>query len=112
MPGRSGVGEGGKTGFVRKGLLAARRMRRGVLPDLLLTAAIAALIWASIGLHLVQERQQVESDALQEARNLARSAAESMNRTVAGIDRTLLFVRSAYAADPAAFDLVRWVRRN
>ena len=78
--------------------------------DLLLVGGTCGLLWAGIGLLLHQQRADLLRDAVHDTYNLARSFQENTIRTVDAIDRTLLFLRSAYAADPDHFDLASWNR--
>ncbi|CAH2599214.1 Histidine kinase [Rhodovastum atsumiense] len=88
-----------------------RRRDVGILHYVLVLSIILG-IWASIGIFLRQERLQLEQAARLEASNLARALADSTFATLQQIDALLLFARDAYAADPDAFDLPAFVRRQ
>jgi signal transduction histidine kinase/CheY-like chemotaxis protein len=72
-------------------------------------ALIIALLALAVGLHLHEEYKQSEQDAVAESSSLANAYAENTLRLVEEIDRLLLVLRHAYAADPAGFRLDQWV---
>jgi signal transduction histidine kinase/DNA-binding response OmpR family regulator len=86
----------------------AMSRRFAVVPLVLVLLAIS-LVWAGIGVHLVQERAQVERDAIQDGGNLARGFGENINRMIEGVDQIIKVLRAAYAQNPATFDLARLV---
>jgi signal transduction histidine kinase/CheY-like chemotaxis protein len=66
------------------------------------------IIWIGIYTRLLREYEQAETDAYQQTRNLAHGSADNLQRTLEGIDQTLILVRDAYMRDPEHFDLGRW----
>lgn len=90
--------------------LARGRGPARLLPELLVTLALVALIWISVHLVLLNTYETAEHNAIQETGNLSVALADSATRVVAGIDQTLLAIRAAYAADPEHFNLDDWDR--
>ena len=78
--------------------------------DFAFTIAICALLWAGIAVFLTQQRSFLLLDAAHDTSSFARAFQENTTRTIEAIDRTLLFLRSSYAADPDGFDLPHWQR--
>ncbi len=70
----------------------------------------SVLVWSAISVHLWQEYDRSTAVVEQETGNLARGLAENVQRTLDAIDQTLIYIRDAYARDPASFDLARWTR--
>jgi diguanylate cyclase (GGDEF)-like protein len=79
--------------------------------NIALIAAMIAILWGSIWLHLAQQRREVAADAVIHSGNLARAAAESIGQTISGVDDALRLLRSIYSADPAHFDIGIWASR-
>ncbi len=88
-------------------LLAATKkfLPRAALPQLGLLVVVITIIWASILLHLKQERQQYEDAAWQEVNSLAHGYEQSIGSTIEGVDQVMLLIRALYRADPQHFDL-------
>ena len=78
-------------------------------PAIYLGLAMIAVVWGSIDFHLSVERERAEQGAIQENSNLARVFEEHIVRTLTGVDRSLLLLRSAYLANPAGFDIEKWL---
>ena len=78
---------------------------------ILLIAVMIAVVWGSIGLHLLQQRDEVKGRAEREIRNLAHAASESIGQTIGSFDDALRFMRAIYMADPAHFDVSAWTDR-
>ena len=89
---------------------AAPSRARTLALDLALVGATCALLWAGIGLLLHQQRAYLLRESVQDSDNLVRAFQENTIRTLDAIDRTLLFLRSSYTADPDHFDLATWDR--
>ena len=89
---------------------AAPSRTRTLALDLALVGATCALLWAGIGLLLHQQRAYLLRESVQDSDNLVRAFQENTIRTLDAIDRTLLFLRSSYTADPDHFDLATWDR--
>jgi diguanylate cyclase (GGDEF)-like protein len=72
-------------------------------------AAMIAVVWGSISIHLVQVHNDIASHAARDASNLAYAAEQSIGGMIAEIDQTLLFIRAARATDPLSFDIDSWI---
>jgi signal transduction histidine kinase/DNA-binding response OmpR family regulator len=70
-----------------------------------LVGLLITLIWASVALHLLQERRQYEQSAWQQNDNVARGFGESVSRTIEAVDQVMLMIRALYRADPVHFDI-------
>jgi diguanylate cyclase (GGDEF)-like protein len=79
--------------------------------DLCLVFVVLGVIWGGMWLHLAEQRREISERATQTSMNLARAAAEDIARTVAGIDQSILFLRTAYADAPDHFDVAAWASR-
>jgi PAS domain S-box-containing protein len=66
------------------------------------------LIWTVMIGYITETRAQIERSTEQTVSNLARAFEEQIIRTIRAVDQTLLYVRDAYARDPASFDMARW----
>ena len=73
---------------------------------------LLALVWGGIAVSLRAERDDVLADARADAANLARAFDEHIQRTIAGLDQTLLYLRAEFRHDPAHFDISRSVANN
>jgi diguanylate cyclase (GGDEF)-like protein len=87
----------------------ARWLRAFAQVSTLLCAMMIALVWVGVGFHLQVEHSDAERAAVQNSANLARAFEEHLSRTLNEIDRSLKSIRSNYLADPAGFDLRRWL---
>lgn len=95
-----------RTGFSRPANLGHQRLKL----DYLLIFAMCGMLWLCIGFVLYQQRASLLRDAMHDTANISRAFEENTKRTVDGIDRTLLFFRTEYAANPKHFNLVAWQR--
>jgi len=97
----------------RQGRSGASRwlLTRGAIVELLLVGGMIAVVWCSIWLHLAQQRQAFEQQAVRDSGNLAQAAAESIGQTIAGVDDGLRFMRAVYSSDPKRFDIGAWASR-
>lgn len=77
-----------------------------------LVVLTVALIWIVLGLQLRQEQRQYEQSANQNASNLARGFAESINRTVDAIEQVMFTIRAFYRVDPQHFDIATLAPRE
>ena len=80
---------------------------RSVFMPILLILLASGLVWASVAIHLVEERRQDERAAQTDGGNLARGFGENINRTIDGVEQIMKLLRIAYTRDPANFDLVK-----
>lgn len=82
-----------------------------LLLDLGLIATILAVLWTSLGLHLLQEHRRTMEQATRNASNLAGAADQVLARTIEVIDQRILFIREAYRQDRLGFNL-DYLRRS
>ena len=91
---------------------SGRFRARAVVFDLSLIVVAVALVWASVGVLLLQHHAAAARNALEDTGNMALAFEENVNRTLASVDQMLLFVRTAHASDPAHFELQRWAKAS
>jgi len=89
-----------------------QKLPRSAYIHLTLIVGLIVLIWASILLHLQQERKQYEQAAWQQADNIARGFGESISRTIEAIDQFEIMLRALYRNDPEHFDIARLAPSN
>jgi len=73
---------------------------------------LLVLVWAAIAVSLVSEYRRVIADARSDTANLARAFDEHIQRTIAGLDQTLLYLRAEFQQSPERFDLNRSVANS
>ena len=83
-----------------------------VLPEGAAVAGFIVVIWVSLAMLLSQQYTAAELSAVRDTGNLARAYEENAERIVAAVDQILLAMRSHYAANPRAADLLAWQRRQ
>lgn len=66
---------------------------------------VVSLLWAAAIWHIRQDRNQALRAAESDVANLAQVFDVHVQRTIAGLDQTLLFLKAEYQRDPARFDL-------
>ena len=89
------------------------RFRAGAIVfDLSLVVVAVLLVWAGVATLLLQQHAAASRNALEDTANMALAFEENVNRTLASVDQMLLFVRTAYASDPAHFGLQRWAEAS
>ncbi len=100
----------------KKGTFACRslaeRVRRLCSPSFLhayLIIVSIALVWTSLGAHLIQVRADVSEGADDDSRKLANAAEQAVEGKVAGIDQMLLFIRTAYASTLPQSAVDAWI---
>jgi signal transduction histidine kinase/CheY-like chemotaxis protein/HPt (histidine-containing phosphotransfer) domain-containing protein len=69
-------------------------------------------LWGGVLHALSDQREQALRGATANAANLARTFEEDIIRSIRAVDQTLLYVREAYARDPAHFDIVAWAKNT
>ena len=76
---------------------------------LLIAMLLIVLLWLGIfqTIKLLEDTKRI--DAAQDVSNVARVFEEHVSRTIRETDKTLLFLRVNYEANPLAFDLAKWV---
>lgn len=74
--------------------------------------ALLVLVWLGIAASLVSEHRRVLADARADTVNLVRAFDEHIQRTIAGLDQTLLYLRAEFQQAPDRFDLNRSVANN
>lgn len=75
-------------------------------------AVLLVLVWVGIVASLMSERARVLDAARADTANLARAFDEHIQRTIAGLDQTLLYLRAEFQQAPERFDLNRSVANN
>lgn len=93
--------EGGGTSMMRGGL-AARDAGSAVAAFGVL---VLLVLWVGIAWDLGRDRDRVVLQAEADTANLARAFEEHIQRTVAGLDQTLLYLKAEFEQDPAHFTL-------
>jgi signal transduction histidine kinase/CheY-like chemotaxis protein len=110
----SGLGDGTGSGDARGGdpqriglRTWLRASRQG---STYLGLTLIALMWLSVLAYLHGDRRQAFEISAQRTGTLARAFAESTQRTLAEVDKTLIILRTAYEANPAEFHLPAFTR--
>ncbi|MBF0324622.1 MAG: hypothetical protein HQL42_06060 [Alphaproteobacteria bacterium] len=67
--------------------------------------AVIAVLWGCIAWHIGRERTRVLVDAATGVSNLAQVLDAHLQRTIAGLDQTLLVLKAEYQRDPDKFSL-------
>ncbi len=99
------VGGAGRT------LLNIERARRASLfTEATVVLAFVLLVWTSIGLVLIRERNSELSAAINSTGSLARAFEESTRRTLSEIDQSLLSARAFFVEEGAAFRVSEWAK--
>lgn len=75
-------------------------------------ALLLALVWLAIVVSLVSEHRRVLAGAGADTANLARAFDEHIQRTITGLDQTLLYLRAEFQQNPDGFDLNRSVANS
>lgn len=75
-------------------------------------AALLVMVWVVIYASLSSERTRILADTRADTANLARAFDEHIQRTIAGLDQTLLYLRAEFQQAPERFDLNRSVANN
>ncbi|MBX9634227.1 MAG: hypothetical protein K2X44_04525, partial [Magnetospirillum sp.] len=66
---------------------------------------ILVLLWLGVAWDLGRDRTRMLRQAESDTTNLARAFEEHIQRTIAGLDQTLLYIAAEYSRDPAHFAL-------
>lgn len=66
---------------------------------------VIVVLWACIAWHIGRERTRVQADAATGVSNLAQVLEAHLQRTIAGLDQTLLVLKAEYQRDPDNFRL-------
>lgn len=82
------------------------RVEQAPLP---IACLLIAVVWGVVFYFCTLLDNTKRQDARQDVSNLARVYEEHVARAVRETDKTLLFLRAIYEADPASFNLARWV---
>ncbi len=77
---------------------------------LLIAMLLIVLLWLGIfqTIKVLEDTKRI--DAAQDVSNVARVFEEHVSRTIRETDKTLLFLRVNYEANPLAFNLAKWVQ--
>ena len=78
----------------------------------ILGLGIVVLVWTAIGFHLRNEEELARKAAVQNTGNLVQAFEEHTIRAVQEIDKTILFLRTAFEQSPETFDLSLYARSN
>lgn len=73
---------------------------------------VVALLWGAIVWDLGRERNRALDTAQADTANLARLVEEHFQRTIAGLDQTLLYLKAEYERDPRRFRLNDSIANN
>ncbi len=92
-----------------KPVLAHTHAGRGVIAFGIL---VIALLWVAIVWDLGRERTRALVFAEADTANLARLFEEHFQRTVDGLDQTLLYLKAEYERDPSRFSLTNSIANN
>ncbi|HUB10465.1 MAG TPA: EAL domain-containing protein [Acetobacteraceae bacterium] len=79
-----------------------------VMPELAAILGLTALVWVSIAMLLVRERQHAVDAARNTSTMLATAFEESTKRIITEIDQTLLSARESYLLQGDQFDIGQW----
>ncbi|MGE5547604.1 MAG: sensor histidine kinase [Solirubrobacterales bacterium] len=74
--------------------------------------AVICLLWAGIAWDLRKERARVVEAAQADTANLARAFEEHIQRTVAGLDQTLVYLKAEYERAPERFSINKSIANN
>jgi len=76
--------------------------------------AVAALIvlWLGLAVYLRDAAAAVDEHTTRDAESYSLALKEQTERTLLGVDQSLRFLQAAFQADPAGFDLPRWVAQT
>lgn len=98
--------------FARRNKDGNQTMPRGVLTRMNAGSAVAAfgifvlvLLWMGVAWELGRDRDRVLRQAEADTANLARAFEEHIQRTIAGLDQTMLYIVAEYERAPARFVL-------
>jgi PAS domain S-box-containing protein len=96
----------GKWSWLRCGDRSGLELRRpcGIV---VLSLCAAALLWGVVLQLLESHRAEVNHAAFQSASNLTRAFEEHIIRSLKSVDQTMHYLRSAYARNPAEFDIAK-----
>ena len=83
---------------------------RPLLPEILAILALITLVWISIGVLLIREREHAVDAAMNTTSILSKAFEESTKRIITEIDQTLLSARTAYLLEGDGFDLQKWAK--
>lgn len=67
--------------------------------------AVIVVLWGCVAWHIGREWNRVQADAQVDVVNLAQVLDAHLQRTIAGLDQTLLVLKAEYQRDPANFKL-------
>jgi len=102
------------TGAVSDARLPGRHSGRltliSIMPELGAILGMIALVWISIALLLVRERDHAVDAAQNNTTVLATAFEESTKRIITELDQTLLSARASYEMEGSEFDIMRWAK--
>ena len=81
------------------------------MPELGAILGMIALVWVSIALLLVRERDHAIDAAQNNTTVLATAFEESTKRIITELDQTLLSARASYEMEGSEFDIGRWAKK-
>ena len=74
----------------------------------MLAIALLVFVWVGTALYLELDRKKTAQAAAGNSANIARIFEDHVSRSIKEIDKTLLFIRHAWEADPENFDFPAW----
>lgn len=81
-----------------------------MMPEVAAILGLIALVWVSIAILLVRERQNAVDAARNTTTILATAFEESTKRIITEIDQTLMSARKSYLLEGDKFDIMEWAR--
>ena len=81
-----------------------------MMPEVAAILGLIALVWVSIAILLVRERQNAVDAARNTTTILATAFEESTKRIITEIDQTLMSARESYLLEGDKFDIMEWAR--
>jgi signal transduction histidine kinase/ActR/RegA family two-component response regulator len=94
---------------MHKTISTSRSVLHSISAQICVIVAIVAVLWLSIGAHLLEARDETTTHAIKDASNLTYAAEQSIDGMISSIDQTLMFIRTARSLDPNHFNVAKWM---